>query len=207
MPVDIFNPFFKNGTLCLSLICTHFRPPSARSPSKCRSWHFSALDFSSRICTTCHHAQWPRFACGLRSTFSPLHSAPPSLPSSPSTASLHTPELQLNPHNSIPGLLHLPSPPTWKAHRPSSTFYLNASFSMLFILSSQFKVRAASEQSLVTLYLSSVIYNFLFCSVLTTPHFPYHFSSTKHLLFHYAILTFIHNPILTSSMQRRCEMG
>lgn len=45
LPVDIFNPFLKYWTVCHSLICTHFRPTSARSQSKFRSRHFSTLDF------------------------------------------------------------------------------------------------------------------------------------------------------------------
>lgn len=57
------------------------------------------------------------------------------------TACLQTPELQPSAHSSLhPRLLQVPSPTPGRL-----TFYLNATFPMIFILSSQFKVTVASK--------------------------------------------------------------
>lgn len=102
----IFLTFFFNWTVCLFFVCLTLSTYFYQGPKQIQIMAFlcSRLPMSSL-----EHALW--MASELKIKFSPLYSAPPSLPTSPSTASLQTPELQPNAHNSLhPRLLQVPSP-------------------------------------------------------------------------------------------------
>lgn len=108
---------------------------------------------------------------GLKTKLSPGHSAPPSPPALPSAPWTPVQRTQLTlsqaycTHHAL-GLECLP---------PISTFPLNATFSVTVLIS---KLDLPLNGQ-VKLYLSSGIYHFSFCSILTTPHLAHHFFIDK----------------------------
>lgn len=113
--VDIFNLFLKNWTVCLSLLCLHFQLTSKQVPKQIQIMAFlcSRLPISPPEMHSCHLAQWPWMASELNIKFSPLYSAPHSLPTSPSLlACKHLNSSPVHTAHCIPGscryhLLHL----------------------------------------------------------------------------------------------------
>lgn len=127
-------------------------------------------------------------------------------PHRPLLPSRHLNSSPMHTAHCIPGscryhLLHLAGSP------PSSTAYLNATFPVIYTLPAQFEVIVASKHHWWHCTFPVTFITSCFVRVLITPRFTHHFLLIqKYLLLRPVILTFIHDLILTSSMQQPCEM-